>query len=120
MNSFPIYLLKLGDETRVVFPDDRSDLGHTDFWEETISHLVAAFFHLPQAKLRDLPYCQRRARIVEAKVYYGETPDPILLKFIRQALANDNLDFYHDDHEKRLREDVRQFRKLLRRYNSGE
>ncbi len=79
MDSFPVYLLQLDDKINVVFPDDRQDIGHTEFWEATVSHVVAQFFKLPQAKLRDLPYSQRRARIVGATVYYGEEPDPAWL-----------------------------------------
>ena len=31
MTSFPFYLLNLGGETRIVFPDDRREIGHTKF-----------------------------------------------------------------------------------------
>lgn len=114
MDTFPIYLLQFGDETRVVFPYDREDIGHTEFWETTVSHVLADYFKLPQTAVRDLPYSQRRARVVGNTVYYGEEPVPALLKAIRQALGNDRLVFCHDDHEKRLRDDVLRFRRLLR------
>ena len=71
--------------------------------------LVADFFHVPQAVLRDMPYCQRRARIVGNTVYYGEESDPVLLESICRAVGDDRLVFVHDDHEKRLRDDVRRF-----------
>ena len=109
MESFPVYILKLGNETRIVFSEDLLDIGHTDFWEETVSQLVADFFHVPQAVLRDMPYCQRRARIVGNTVYYGEESDPVLLESICRAVGDDRLVFVHDDHEKRLRDDVRRF-----------
>ena len=48
MNSYPIYLLQLGKRWRVVFPKDKEDIGHCDFWEESVSHLVADFFQVPQ------------------------------------------------------------------------
>ena len=33
MASYLVYLLELGEEIRVVFPGDKKDIGHTDFWE---------------------------------------------------------------------------------------
>jgi len=80
--------------------------------------MVARHFGLPPRKLANLPYCQRRARIVGNKVYYGETHDPALLGLICEALGNSELVFCYDDHEKRLRGDVRQFIKLARRQRS--
>ncbi len=115
MISFPIYILKLGGEIKFVFPEDRKDIGHTDFWEEKVAKIVAVHHKIPLNKLIDLPYCQRRARVVGTKVYYGERPDPALLKAIRLALGDDRLVFAYDDHEKRLRGDVLEFRRLVRR-----
>jgi hypothetical protein len=116
MHTFPVYLLKIGGEATVVFPENREDIGHTEFWEKIVSHLVAKHYKIPQIKLANLPYCQRRARIVGEKVYYGETPSAELLDHIRQAVGNRNLTFVNDDHEKRLREDVKQFQGLVSRY----
>lgn len=116
MQTYPIYLLQLGDAVQVVFPDGKEDIGHTDFWESTVSHSVAKHYNIPQAKLANLPYCQRRARIADNKCYYGETADRKLLDLIRQAIGSANLVFIHDDHERRLKEDVLEFRKLVQRY----
>jgi len=118
MSSFPLYLLKLSDDWKVVFPEDRANIGHTDFWEHTVSHIVARHFRIPQKRLANLPYCQKRARVVGSTVYYGGKPDPQLLQTIRTALGDAALVFAHDDHEKRLREDVREFRRLIRRHRS--
>lgn len=112
--SFPLYLLKLGDSWKIVFPDAKEDIGHSDFWEQVVSHIVARHSNLPQGKLVNLPYCQRRARIVGNRVFYGEKLDPLLLDLIREAVGNKDLTFYHDDHEKRLRHDVRAFRRLVK------
>lgn len=113
--TFPIYLLRFDGEWEIVFPGD--DIGHADFWEQTVSFLVAERFGIPQKKLENLPYCQRRARIVEPDIiYYGGKPDPDLLKAIRMAVGNTSLEFCHDDHERRLREDVSQFKRLVHRY----
>jgi hypothetical protein len=116
MPTYPVYLLQLGDTIQVVFPEDKSDIGHADFWEQKVSLLVAKQYSVPQAKLANLPYCQRRARIVDDKCYYGETPDPTLLEQIRQAVGDMQLSFVHDDHERRLKEDVLGFHRLVRRY----
>jgi len=116
METFPIYLLELDANLKVVFPENSKDLGHTSFWEKTVSHIVAAHFHIPQARLANLPYCQQRARICGDIIYFGGKPDPALLSQIREAVGNDKLVFVFDDHEKRLPEDVRAFRQLARRY----
>ena len=113
-DSFPIYILRLGLTTEIVFPENREDFTHPDFWEQTVCYLVARHFGIPPRRLTNLPYCQRRARIVGDKVYYGEPHDPQLLGLIRKALKNSNLSFVYDVHEKRLREDVRLFQKACR------
>jgi hypothetical protein len=118
--TYPVYLLQLGDELRIVFPADKSDIGHTDFWEQTASHIVAQHYGIPQRKLVNLPYCQRRARIVGNTVYYGEQPDPALLGHIREAVGNDALVCCRDEHERRLKEDVRQLRRLVRQAGRSE
>jgi len=114
--SFPIYMLWLDDAWKVVFPKNHADIGHTEFWEQTVSHIVAQHFGIPQKKLDNLPYCQRRARVVGNTVYYGGRPDPTLLKAIRGALDSRSFFFTFDDHEKRLRADVAEFRQLVQRY----
>ncbi len=76
MTSYPVYLLRLGDKTVIVAPDEREDVGHTDFWEQKVAAIVGSHFHIPVEKLLNLPYCQSRARVVDNKVYYGGTHDP--------------------------------------------
>ena len=121
MSTFPLYLLRFGQEWKVIFPEDREDVGHTDFWEQTVSHLIAQHYRIPVAKLANLPYCQRRARVVGNRIYYGGKPDPELLEMIRREVGNTKLAFYHDDHEKRLKEDVLKFRRLVRLFSiSGQ
>jgi hypothetical protein len=114
-DTFPIYILRLGRTAQIVFPENRADLDRPDFWEQTVCHVVARHFGIPPRRLANLPYCQRRARIVGDKVYYGETHDPQLLGLIRKALQNPNLSFVYDVHEQGLREDERLFRKAYRR-----
>jgi hypothetical protein len=116
MDSFPLYLLRLDGQWQVVSPEDRADLGHSDFWEQTVAQIVAHHHRIPAKHMANLPYCQRRARVVGDKVFYGEKHDRKLLQVIRKALGNRKLVFAFDDHEKRLRLDVLEFRKLARRY----
>jgi hypothetical protein len=56
--------------------------------------------------------------VIGDKVYWGTPrPDAGLMKAVREALGNDRLTFAYDEHERRLREDVREFRRLVRRYS---
>lgn len=114
--DFPVYLLRLGEEWQVVFPKDEADIGHTDFWEQTVSHLVAKHYKIPQPKLANLPYSERRARIVGNTIYYGGRPKPDLLQAIHKATGNNQLAFCFDEHERRLKEEVLELRRLVRRY----
>jgi hypothetical protein len=115
--SFPVYLLRLGKSWQVIFPENKSDIGHTDFWEKTVSKIVAEHYHIPHTELVNLPYCQRRARVVASKIYTGSRNlKPELQTVILIALRKRKLQFLYDEHEKRLREDVMQFRRLTRRY----
>jgi hypothetical protein len=85
--GYPLYLLLLDDQWKVVFPTGKRDIGHTDFWEQTVSRYVADHYKIPAIKLVNLPYSQRRARVVGDKVHYGEKADPELLKLIREVLV---------------------------------
>jgi len=119
MTIFPIYLLRFGKNWTVVFPDERADIGHTDFWEQTVSHIVAKHYRIPQKNLLNLPYCQRRARVIGNNVFYGGKHDPALLQSIRKALGDNSLVLAQDDHEKRLRADVLEFRRLVLRHRAA-
>ena len=103
-SSFPIYILRLGTEEQVIISPDQIDIGHIEFWEETVAGIVAAHYQLPVKKLINLPYCQRRARVYGNRLYYGEKQDPALLALVQRALGNDDLVFFYDEHERRLEE----------------
>jgi hypothetical protein len=108
--SFPIYVLHLGEgEPTIVFPEGKVDLDHSDFWEREVARIVARHLRLPLEELLNLPYCQRRARISEKIVYYGEKTSPKLLKMIEKAVGETGLEWRGDDHEKRLEFDVSEF-----------
>lgn len=105
--SYPIYILDLGgDGYTIVFPEGKIDINHSDFWEATVARIVARHLHLPLEELVNLPYCQRRARIHDKIVYYGEKPIKKLLRQIEKAVGETGLLFVYDDHEKRLEYDV--------------
>jgi len=101
--SYPIYILDLGGtDYRIVFPEGKVDLDHSQFWEQTVARIVARHFHLPLEEVANLPYCQRRARINGKIVYYGERHTKRLLKLIEKAVGETGLRFAYDDHEARL------------------
>lgn len=110
IESYPIYILA---DDQIVFPEGKKDLGHCEFWEETVHKIVATLFHVPAARLINLPYCQRRARICLGKVYYGEKFDRSLLVKIKKAVQEKKLEFAFDDHERRLVHDVRMFDRII-------
>lgn len=108
--SYPIYILDLGgDEYTIVFPEGKADLDHSAFWEQTVARIVARSLKLPVEELLNLPYCQRRARINDKIVYYGEKPTKKLLRQIERAVGEAGLEWRYDDHEKRLEFDVIEF-----------
>ena len=111
--TYPVYLLDLGGDATIVFPEGKADLDHCDFWEATVARIVARHFCLPVDELANLPYCQRRARISGNVVYYGERPVRKLLRQIQKAVGTTGLRFAHDEHEKRLEYDVLQLAGLL-------
>lgn len=114
MTSYPVYLLKLGDSIKVIFPENKEDLDHLAFWEQTARHVVAKHYGLSAASLLDLPYCQRRARICGNKIYYGEKPSKTLRESIRKATDEPKLEFAYDEHESRFSNEVFEFKLLLR------
>lgn len=117
MPSFPIYILDLSGADYVAYPDDRLDVPHSDFWKSTVAAIVAAHFQLPVKRLLNLPYCQRRVRIVvrdeEAVAYYGERQSKKLLRLIAKSVGLPELEWRSDEHEQRLEFDVAEFERLV-------
>ena len=118
MPSFPIYILDLSGDDYVAYPIGCIDVPHADFWKSTVAAIVAAHFQLPVKRLLNLPYCQRRARIVvrddEAVAYYGERQSQKLLKTISKSVKLPNLEWRSDEHEQRLDFDVVEFERLVK------
>jgi len=65
--GFPVYLL---DDGSVFFA--REDLGHTEFWERDVALEASRRLGVPLDGIMNLPYCQRRGRVVGGVLYCGE------------------------------------------------
>ena len=116
-STFPVYILDLSGTDRVVHPEGRLDIPHADFWKGTVAAIVADHFGLQVKRLLNLPYCQRRARIVvrddAAVAYYGERQSKKSLRLIAKSVGLPNLEWRSDEHEQRLDFDVVEFERLL-------
>lgn len=112
MKSYPIYLLDLGGNATIVFPDGKVDLDHCDFWEAKVAQIIARHFRVPLEELLNLPYCQRRARISGNVVFFGERTSKRLLRQIEKAVGETGLRFVYEIHEARLEYDVQEYMAL--------
>lgn len=104
--SFPIYILD--DETIL---HTKEDVNHVDYWHDTVSKTVAEKHGIPRRKLLNLPYCQRRARIVGNRLYYGEKISKKLHAKIEKTLGM-KLKVAHDEHETRCPINLAEFKAL--------
>ena len=102
--GFPLYILD--DDTLIVVV---SDMSHCEFWESTVAAIVAKERGLPLSAILNLPYCQRRARIVGNSLYCGEEVSPALLRSI-EAATERTLKLIYDEHETRCLISVAEFR----------
>lgn len=102
--GFPLYIL---DDDSVLYTI--SDLNHVDYWYETISKIVAGKYGIPRKKIINLPYCQRRARVIGENFYYGEKITKKLLKKIEKIL-NRKLKYIYDEHETRCPINLAEFK----------
>lgn len=105
--SIPIYLL---DDGSIVFTEE--DLNHVEFWEQTVAAIVAKKHRISTKSILNLPYCQKRARVVKNTLYCGEEIDlETVYKIV--LLLNRELTLKYDVHESRLPYDVSQFRAIV-------
>jgi len=111
--GFPLYILD--DDTLVVVV---SDISHCDFWESTVAAIVAEKHGLRLSVLLNLPYCQRRARIVGNRLYCGEEVSPALLRSI-EAVTGRTLKLIYDEHETRCPISVGKFTALVKQPTRG-
>jgi len=93
--GFPIYIL---DDESIFFL--KEDISHCEFWEKFIAKIVAKKYSISKSDIINLPYCQRRARIVGNKFYCGEKISKKLFKKIQKEIGFE-LFYCYDDHETR-------------------
>jgi hypothetical protein len=111
--GFPLYILD--DDTLIVVV---SDMSHCDFWESTVAAIVTEKHGLRLSVLLNLPYCQRRARIVGNRLYCGEEVSPALLRSIEAATGR-TLKLIYDEHETRCPVSVAEFTSLVKQPPRG-
>ena len=111
--GFPLYILD--DDALVVVV---SHMSHCDFWESTTAAIVAAKHGLRLSVLLNLPYCQRRARIVGNRLYCGEEVSRALLRSIEAATGR-TLKLIYDEHETRCPISVAEFTSLVKHPTRG-
>ena len=114
-DTYPLYILDLNGKDVVVFPKEKPDIPHSEFWEQTVAPLLAEHFGIPLKPLLNIPFCQRRARVSSnGLVFYGEKQTKTLLRKISKAIGETDLRWVFDEHEARLLFDVLEFDRLLR------
>lgn len=108
--SFPIYILDHGE---IVVSDGKEDVSHPDFWKSKVAKILAIKYDIPIWSLINIPYCQKRARVVGDVIYHGDPISSYMLKKIRTAIGNKSAKLSYDDHEKTLEYDVAKFKALI-------
>jgi len=112
--SYPIYIVEFKPQKFViVFENEKQDIQHTEFWEQTVARVTAKYLGVPRSELLNLPYCQRRARIINQIVFYGEDQTPALLDQIMTAVDESGLVWRFDEHEARLPMDVAMMKAIV-------
>lgn len=104
--GFPVYIL---DDDTIVYIE--KDCDHLTFWNNTVKYLVSKKFNVSLQEIENLPYCQRRARVVGSRIYCGENVSKKLLKKIEKILKM-NLILCFDEHESRCPISVSEFKGL--------
>ena len=105
--SYPIYIL---DDDSIVFT--KKDINHVDFWNEQVAKKVSEMYKVPVHRLLNIPYCQRRARIVGNNLFCGEELSLDLVNKIKKVLNKKVLKVVYDQHETVLKYDVMIFNNL--------
>lgn len=105
--GFPIYIL---DDDTVLY--SKEDTDHPLYWEDVVSKIVSEKYGVERSKILNLPYAQRRARIVGDKLYFGEEISKDLLSKIEKTL-NKKLNLVYDEHETRCPYELAEFKGLI-------
>ena len=101
LKSYPLYIL---DDDTIVFT--KEDLNHVDFWNDQVAKKVSELYNLPVHRLLNIPYCQRRARVVGNNLFCGEKLSLDLVNKIKTILNKKVLKVVYDQHETVLPYDV--------------
>jgi len=108
--GFPIYIL---DDDSILFI--KKDMSHSKFWEKIVAKTVADKYLISTSDIINLPYCQRRARIVGNKLYCGEKLSKKLINKIEKEV-DIKLIYIFDEHETRCKISVSEFNVLKSPY----
>lgn len=105
--GFPVYIL---DDDTIIFL--KEDIGHVEFWEQHVSLVASKKFNISRHLIKNLPYCQRRGRVVLNNFYCGEKISKKLIGNIEKTLGC-KLKFVYDDHETRCPFETSSFNGLI-------
>lgn len=105
--GFPIYIL---DDDTILY--EVSSKTHPEFWEATVAQAMATKFGLAKSDIINLPYCQRRGRVVGNTFYCGEKISKKLLIRISKAVGV-KLVARYDEHESRCSLELADLRGLV-------
>jgi hypothetical protein len=108
MSQFPVYIL---DDDTILFPN--KNMNHVAFWEKEVCLLVADKFGISAKSIKNLPYCQRRGRVVGERFYCGEELKKTVFNKIKKQTGIE-LSLVPDEHEARLEYDLEKFKSLIK------
>jgi hypothetical protein len=104
--GYPLYILDDG----TVFLCDKG-MNHVDYWEETVCFAAARALGVSASEIANMPYCQKRARVVGDNLYCGDKLSKAVLKKINKLVGRE-LVLKYDDHETRCDISVRHLKGL--------
>lgn len=102
--GFPVYVL---DDDTIVF--SKKNINHDIFWRKRVSKIVAKKYKINNNDLHNLPYCQKRARIIDNIIYCGEKLSKRVIKKLEDIVGTE-LKLIYDEHETRCEISVSQFK----------
>lgn len=121
--SHPFYIVPVGKEWRVFKYSGPHDVGHPDYWRQSVALVVAKYTRLSYAALRELPYCLPRGRFVarcslpkfrgRAVLFFGEALNAGQRRALKTVYGE--IPIVHDEHEVRLPADVQAYEALVRK-----
>ena len=109
--SFPVYIL---DDETILFT--KEDKNHVEFWEATVAKEIAKRLGVHIGEVINIPYCQRRGRVVGENFYCGEELSKVQLNRIAKAIGQE-IRLVYDEHECTLEYDRTMYIGLFRNPN---